>query len=364
MNDILNSVVLDNTIRDYCWFIGIIVIVFIFKRFISKFLGLLLYKLFKRFSSEESVGNFTKLLIKPIALLVVLLTTWFAFSILKYPQNWGIVIFNIELKLFLNKIFQLAIVISLIWIALKIINYISIVLTLKAKKTDTKLDDHLIPFIKDFLKVAVVIFGIFFIFSAVFKFNITSLLAGLGIGGIAIALAAQPSLENLLGSFTIFLDKPFIVGDFVQVGDIIGTVEKVGFRSTRIRTLEKSFVTLPNKMIVDSIANNLTLRTYRRVKFFVGVTYDTSKEKIQAIVKDIQEHIDGHEQTNQEGIIGFHEFGDSSLNILVQYYAEHVDWNTFVKIKEGINFKIMEIVKKHGSDFAFPTRTVHLIKDD
>jgi len=194
----------------------------------------------------------------------------------------------------------------------------------------------------------------------VFEVNITALATGLGIGGIALAMASKESLENLLGSFTIFFDRPFTVGDTVTVGSVTGKVEKVGFRSTRIRTYDKSIVTVPNKKMIDAELDNLGMRPVRRVKFNLGLTYDTTIEQIKAIVSDIQEMINNHAKTDQEGKVRFQEFGSSSLDILVIYYVNSPKWDDLIDVREDINYKIMEIVKKHNSDFAFPSTTVYL----
>lgn len=230
----------------------------------------------------------------------------------------------------------------------------------KAEKTDTKQDDQLVPFLAEILKIFIWIIAVLVMLNQVFELNVGSLVAGLGIGGLAIALAAQDTLTNLLGSFTIFFDKPFVVGDLVTVGNITGVVEKVGFRSTRIRTLEKSYVTLPNKKMIEAELDNLTLRTYRRVDFNVGLTYDTPSASIKSIVSEIQNYIDHHPNTNEEGKVKFMEFGDSSLNIMVLYYIDTMDWGVFLDIKEEINYKIMELVEKNGSSFAFPSTSVYL----
>ena len=196
----------------------------------------------------------------------------------------------------------------------------------------------------------------------VFGVNVTALATGLGIGGIALAMASKESLENLLGSFTIFFDRPFTVGDTVTVGSVTGRVEKVGFRSTRIRTFDKSLVTVPNKKMIDAELDNLGLRSVRRVKFNVGLTYETSTNQIKAIVTDIQAMINLHEKTNQEGRVRFQEFGASSLDIMIMYFVDSPKWEDLINVKEDINYKIMEIVKKHNSDFAFPSTTVYLQK--
>ncbi|MFO7997986.1 MAG: mechanosensitive ion channel family protein [Bacteroidales bacterium] len=197
----------------------------------------------------------------------------------------------------------------------------------------------------------------------VFGINVGTLVAGVGLGGLAVALAAKESLENLFGSLTIFLDKPFVVGDLVKVSGITGVVEKVGFRSTRMRTLDKSYVTLPNKKMIDSELDNLSLRTFRRANFVVGLTYSTRIEQMKAVVADIQAMIDNHPNTNQEGLVRFKEFGNSSLDIMVVYFVDTMDWATYLDVKQEINYGIMEIVKKHGADFAFPSRSVYFEKD-
>ena len=222
------------------------------------------------------------------------------------------------------------------------------------------MDDQLIPFAIEIGRILVVRFALFFILGNVFDINITALATGLGIGGIAIAMASKESLENLLGSFTIFFDRPFTVGDVVKVGTVTGLVEKVGFRSTRIKTFDKSVVTVPNKKMIDAELDNLGLRPVRRVKFHIGLTYDTSTEQIKNIVSDIQEMINSHDKTNEEGKVRFQEFGASSLDIMILYYVNSPKWEDLIDVKEDVNYKIMDIVKKHNSDFAFPSTSVYL----
>ncbi|MBA3283827.1 MAG: mechanosensitive ion channel family protein [Nitrosopumilus sp.] len=363
MDKILQQEWLGNTIESYLWFIGIILFGFLFLRFITRVLSKLLFKIFKQHSEGVSLENFLTLLRTPVAVFLFLITFLIAAQHLEYPPQWNLEpVENFGLKSFMKSLFQVLLVLSITWIISRLVDFVGLILAYRASLTDSKSDDQLVPFFRDALKIIIIIFGFFFILGAVFNLNIASLIAGLGIGGLAVALAAKESLENLFGSFTIFLDKPFVVGDMVQVGSIIGTVERIGFRSTRLRTLEKSYVTIPNKKMVDSELDNLSLRTFRRARFNFGVTYDTSVEQIKAIVSDIQKFINDHPNTNQDGNVRFLEFGDSSLDIMVQYFVDTMDWNIFIKIKEEINFEIMEIVKKHGSSFAFPSRSVYLEK--
>ena len=185
---------------------------------------------------------------------------------------------------------------------------------------------------------------------------------GVGIGGIAIAMASKESLENLLGSFTIFFDKPFLVGDLVSTGNITGTVEKVGFRSTRIRTFDKSVVTVPNKNMISAELDNLGKRKVRRARFYIGLTYDTSIDQMKKVVNEIETLINDHPRTDQEGRVKFQEFGASSLDIMVLFYVNSTKWDDFIDVKEDINFKIMRIVNDNNCEFAFPSTTVYLQK--
>ena len=173
-------------------------------------------------------------------------------------------------------------------------------------------------------------------------------------------MASKESLENLLGSFTIFFDKPFLVGDIISIGSTTGVVEKVGFRSTRIKTFDQSIVTVPNKNLISTELDNHGLRKVRRSKFMIGLTYDSSIDQIKDIVSDIQKLLDDHTKTNQDGIVRFQEFGASSLDILIIYYVNSNRWEDFIDVKQDINYKIMEIVEKHHCDFAFPSTTVYL----
>jgi MscS family membrane protein len=358
--EILNRIYLGNTVEDYLWFLLWMSLAVIFNRIISSYLSNLLFRIFDRYTEDLDKRHLFDLLYRPLTLLILLIIFFFATSHIDFPDELDFAAMGYSLKSITQRLYLLLLYISMLWIAVKVVDFIGLILSKKAEKTESRQDDQIVAFAIEFLKILVVIFGIFIILGGVFRLDIGTLVAGLGIGGLALALAAKESLENLLASFTIFLDKPFVVGDMVQVGSLIGTVEKVGFRSTRIRTLERSFLTIPNKKMVDTELDNLTLRTFRRARFTFGVLYSTPPQVIAAIVKDLQDFIDNHPNTNQEGKVRFTEFGTSSLEIMVQYFVDTMDWDVFLNVKQEINFKIIEIVKQHGSDFAFPSTTVYL----
>jgi MscS family membrane protein len=186
-----------------------------------------------------------------------------------------------------------------------------------------------------------------------------SVLAGLGVGGLAVALAARDSLANLLGSILIMIEKPFRIGHYVRVSGSEGTVENVGFRSTRIRTLDNSLISIPNNSVVNATVENLTLRVMRRERFFIQVTYDTPREKLEQLAAQIKQLIADHPLTNKKNFhVRFNDFGESSLNILVYFYLEVADLAAELEEREGILLEIMDLAKRLDINFAFPTRTL------
>jgi MscS family membrane protein len=357
---IMHRVFWGNPLSNYVWCFGILVVGILFRQLISKGLSWLAYKVLRNYAKEE-VGykKFLELLRKPFSFFIALVTIYLAFSQLNFPIHWNIgPIEKWGLRMFLMRIMQTFIVVSFTWIVLRIIDFGGLILMHKASKTESRNDDQIIPFIKESIKILVMIFSLFSILGAVYKMDITSLIAGLGIGGLAIALAAKESLENLLGSFTIFLDKPFVIGDLIKVGEVEGNVEKIGFRSTRIRTLEKSFVTVPNKKLVDTEVDNLTNREIRRIKFDIGLRYDTPLATIRKINEEVRIMIENDPLRFDEVSVYLYEFGNSAMIIRVIYFANTAIWKDYMEMRERINYKTFEIIAKHKAEFAFPTQTL------
>ncbi|WNV03924.1 mechanosensitive ion channel family protein [Candidatus Methylospira mobilis] len=192
-----------------------------------------------------------------------------------------------------------------------------------------------------------------------------SVLAGLGIGGLAVALAAQETLANLLGSLIIMFEKPFVIGHWVKVNNIEGNVEDVGFRSTRIRTFYDSVVTIPSSKIVGSTVDNLGLRKFRRVKTVLNLTYDTSAEKMESFVEGVKRIIATHPETRKDKIeVVFNNFGPSSLDILVYFFLKVPDWSAELNQQQGIFIDILRLADAIGVRFAFPTQTLHIVTDE
>jgi MscS family membrane protein len=188
-----------------------------------------------------------------------------------------------------------------------------------------------------------------------------SVLAGLGVGGLAVALAARDTIANLIGSLLITLEKPFRVGHVIRVGGSEGTVVNVGFRSTRLRTPDNSLVSIPSSAVVNTTVENLSLRMMRRQRFFVQVTYGTSRKQVEALVSGIRRLIVDHPLTDKGTIqVRFNNFAESSLDILVQFFLYAEDYATELGEREAVLLQIMDLVSDAGVEFAFPTRTLHV----
>jgi MscS family membrane protein len=189
----------------------------------------------------------------------------------------------------------------------------------------------------------------------------TSVLGALGIGGLALAFAAKDTLGNFFGSITVLFDRPFGIGDWIVIGDVEGTVERVGFRSTRVRTFYNSMVTLPNSYIVNTQVDNYGARQYRRARIMLSVAYSTPPEKIDAFCEGIRELIRLHPYTRKDYYhVYFNKFAASSLDILLYTFFEVPDWGTELRERHRLFVDILTLAKKLGVEFAFPTQTVWL----
>ncbi len=233
-------------------------------------------------------------------------------------------------------------------------------------RTNSNLDDQLIPLIRKTLRIFLIIVFTLFIAQNVFDLNIAGFLAGLGIAGLAVSLAAQDSLRNLFGSITIFADRPFKVGDAIKFAGHLGPVDDIGFRSVKMRTWEGHLITIPNSLVVNETVENVSARPYIRRWFTIGITYDTPSAKLQEAINILKELLDGHEGYREERPyrVVFEGFGDFSLNILVVYYYHPADYWMFMDFSSRLNQEIFDRFGAAGIDFAFPSRTIYVAGDN
>lgn len=218
----------------------------------------------------------------------------------------------------------------------------------------------LLPLGRKISKVVLLALGLVAVLNEL-GFQVASLLAGLGIGGIALALAAQKTVENLFGSVAIGIDQPFRVGDFVRIEDFVGTVEVIGMRSTRFRTLDRTLVTIPNGKLADMRSETFAVRDRMRLFANLGLSRATTTAQMRAVLAGIEAALRDHPKIWPDGVsVRFNEVRESTLNVEVAAWFDTADWNEFTLIRQELLLRFLEIVERAGSTFAYPTRTVHL----
>ena len=268
--------------------------------------------------------------------------------------------FDPDVENVVNQATSLIAAVAVILVAYRAIDIFVDVLARRASETETRLDDSLVPLLRTSMRLFVAVVGILFVLQNL-DVNVSSLVAGLGLGGLAIALAAQDTVRNVLGGVTIFADKPFEVGDWVIVDGVEGTVEAVGFRSTRVRTFYNSLVSVPNGNLMDAGIDNMGQRRWRRYKTTLGVGYHTTPDQMQAFVEGIRAIIQASPGMRQDYyIVEFHGFGATSLDVLVYCFMDAADWNEELRTRHVLNLDIMRLAESLQVDFAFPTQTLHI----
>jgi len=288
----------------------------------------------------------------PCGVLLFLLGLYGAFAVLPLPTEPNV-------RGFVFGAMKVAVAADVIWFLFRVVDVAERYLVGLAARTESKLDDQLVPVIRKALKVTIGTIGFVWVVQLL-GYSVSSLIAGLGIGGLAIALALQDTLGNFFGSVFIFLDRPFAVGDWVKVGDVEGIVEEIGFRSTRIRTWPATLVSMPNKSVAAAIIDNCSKMPKRRVMQSVGVTYETTADQMEAAVDGIRKIIEDDESVDKEFIVvQFTDFGDSSLDILLYYFTVATAFADHLATKQRINLAIMRMLDGMGLSIAFPTRTLY-----
>jgi len=228
-------------------------------------------------------------------------------------------------------------------------------------KVNSDLSHEIGNFIIAILKILITGVGLGAILQ-VWGINVTALVASLGIGGLAFALAAKDTASNLFGSFSLLADKSIRIGEWIKVKDVEGTVEDIGMRTTKIRSFQKSLITVPNHIVANNPIENFSRRGVRRIKMNIGLTYNTDSKTVNTIVQEIKYMLINHKAiSNKETLlVNFDSFGDSALNIFIYTFTATANWAKYLDIKEEIQFKIMEIVERNGSAFAFPSQSIYV----
>ena len=331
-------------------FIGIIV----FFRILSDTFSYIIIKIFK-IKSKKAKEIKESAFFKPLKVFFIILGIYLAIVFLRGPLQ-----INEQVMDIVTKAFQM---ISVIEIAVGLANSFTskTILGKKLRKSlSEKMDDTVFEFVLKIVRVLIYIVAIFLVLT-ILEINLTGLIAGLGLGGVIVTLAAQDTAKNLFGGAMIFVDKPFAVGDWIQVDNYEGTIEDITFRTTRIRTFENALVNIPNAMIADASVTNWSKMEKRRYKTNLCVELNTPLEKLELLKTRIEKMLQERESVYDDSIIvRFDQITDNGINILIYTYTNSVDYASYLKEVEDINIKIMKILKEENVKLAYDTKTVYV----
>ncbi len=306
-------------------------------------------QLFFRKNTNLEVNKVIKKLAHPLALLV---------SFVLIDKLFASLQFGLDINTWVFTVINIATTIFWIYVLLKLVHVVMHNYEEFTETTESKLDDQLVPILRNFLTGLVLVFGLFKVLR-LFGVDTTTLIAGATIGGLAFALASQDTVKNLIGTIMIFLDKPFHIDDWIEADEVVGTVEEVGFRSTRVRAADTSVFQIPNSKLSEIVINNKGLRLFRRYSTTLGVRYDTPPELIEAFVKGIREIIIAHPETRSDSYnVEFTGFGDSALLIMVNVYFKSLAWGIEQSSKHRLHMAILQLASELGVEFAFPSTSV------
>ena len=284
------------------------------------------------------------------------------------PFRFAFVVVGIHLFFLLifkeNTFIKLAleslIIITIFWALIAIVEALKGILYRYSDAND-HLSKEMSAFIVRIIKIVIFAIGLSAILYS-WGVNVTALIASLGLGGLAFALAAKDAASNLFSSIALLMDKSIKVGEWVKIGSVEGVVEDVGMRTTKIRSFQKSLITVPNQVVANSPIENFSRRGIRRIKMRIGLTYDTTSEQIENITQEIRGMLKAHPGISQKDtiLVNFDSFGDSALSIFIYTFARTAVWAQYLETLEDINIKIMHIVEKNQSSFAFPSQSLYL----
>jgi len=341
----LETVYLNNTLQT--WFIAMLIVAFsvlagrTFYWIIQK-----TFKVYTKKTRNDLDFILIDMLEEPLSLALTLLGFWFALDMLTISPN---------VDKFIDSVFYFLIIFNVAWFLTRLIDaLIEKYIVQKVKDSETDLDDILLPIVRKIVKIVIwaitIIIGI-----DNAGYSVSTMITGLGIGGLVFALAAQDTVSNLFGGFVIFSDKPFSLHDRIILDGYEGYVVEIGLRSTKIKTLDGRIVTIPNSSVTDNPVLNVSKEPGRKIQFHLGLTYDTSPKKIQE-AKEILEEILKTNENTENAVIAFDSFGDFSLNILCIYWIKHEA--AIAATQDSVNIEILQRFNDAKLNFAFPTQTL------
>ena len=328
--------------------LGGILVYWVINRFITPLISRISHQYI--FQSSKS-AKLVKQISRFISVLIVLRLIKTFLPTLQLP---------IDASAFAMSVIKILSIVLIVGIAFRVVEMVVLYAERVTKKTESKLDEQLLPIVTRGIQFLILTGGVIQVFR-ILNIDITTLIAGLSIGGLAIALAAQDTVKNLFGSVTIFFDKPFQIGDWINFSGVDGTVEEVGFRSTRVRTFANSLVYVPNGKLADMTINNFGLRRYRRFSTKIGLTYNTPPDKIELFIEGLRALVENHPKIKKDNFeVHLNEMSDSSINILFYTFFDVANWSEELKTRHQILINIIKFAEKIGVQFAFPSTSIYV----
>jgi MscS family membrane protein len=338
---------------------GFILSVLILRKVASKKITRLIFYAFRKMGRKINEKEFFDLVLAPLENFIFFSATYVALNSLNFPREFDFKIMKVKSDVLLDRMASGVLIYFFFHTLLRVTDYMAIVMEKNAKTTEDYSDDQLIIFFREFLKVILIIVCFLVMIRYVFNQDITKLLAGLSIVGAAIALAAKESIENLIASFIIFFDRPFTVGDYLKVLQISGTVEKIGLRSTRLRTTDGTFITIPNKQMVDSVVDNFSLRNKCRFELVLALDPRATVDQLKQVIKEMDEIFIYPELESKTILLS--EIRIDAYIITIECITGVISMSDLNILKQKMNLQVLELLEKNGVAVAGKERVIHSI---
>lgn len=359
MEELLSQIIWDNTVQRYLIVAGVILLGFLLKKYLAhstvEFFFLLLTKRYK----QVDIVSFKKLVARPLGLFIAVLIMVVTLDQLNFPRALDFSIYHLKLKELFRMIATAALIFTFFRFLIRCIDFAVLLIRERYIQDDQMGSHQLVFFFKDFIKVLIGIIGTLLLLKYVFRYDIKGLLTGLSIVGAAVALALKESLENLIASFIIFFDKPFATGDYVRGSDFAGNIEKIGLRSTRLRTDAKTYLTVPNKKMVDSVVDNQSNLTQRRTDLKLELEADTKSDQIRELLDRIRTILEDRQVQNTT--LFLNDIRPGALQVTVIYFTGPIPYTDYTKLRQTINLEILEYLESAGINLTGTMTNISLV---
>ncbi|SCY33706.1 mechanosensitive ion channel family protein [Alkaliphilus peptidifermentans] len=331
-------------------FFAIIIIAIILRKIFAKTILQGLLKLTSKTKTNVDT-EIVKAAEKPLKMFLIVFGFYLAFRSLELPQNYNLT---------LTQVLRSCIIILIAWGLINFSKTISELMLKTMNKCEVQIEGIFVPFISKGIKILIIVLATSIVADE-WGFDVNGFIAGLGIGGLAFALAAKDTIANIFGGLVLTMDKPFSIGDWICTPNLEGTVEEISFRSTKVRTFAHAIVHVPNSTLVNQPITNWSRMGKRRITFNLGVEYSTSITKLRNCVAEIKDMLVNNKDIHKDTIfVTFDKFNNSSLDIFIYCFTVTTNWGEFLEAKQDVNINILDILEKNGVSVAFPSRTLYM----